>query len=222
MLLPSCPCLTLTQPPLHKHPHTRNNAQTPTPAHDTAHSNATAPHPRYCAAGSTSVICKMIIPWRWSPFMDELVSQLPTIDARFALVRGPSMEGEAPSRRGGMKSRGSRSFSGLLGGYPVISEGARERLGETEPSLLKMMEQMTKFMGQLSKAVTPSDNSKAPAFKNPSMKAPKSFDGIQAHKLRAFIQSCKLLFHDDSANFFSDRKKVLSSTFQNGRACKWN
>ncbi|MBW0578322.1 hypothetical protein O181_118037 [Austropuccinia psidii MF-1] len=46
------------------------------------------------------------------------------------LNRGPPMEGAAPFRRGGMKSRRSRSFSGLLGGYPGMSEGSRERLGE--------------------------------------------------------------------------------------------
>ncbi|MBW0487478.1 hypothetical protein O181_027193 [Austropuccinia psidii MF-1] len=38
------------------------------------------------------------------------------------LDRGPPMEGEAPSRS-------SRSFSGLLDGYPGMSEGARARLG---------------------------------------------------------------------------------------------
>ncbi|MBW0590422.1 hypothetical protein O181_130137 [Austropuccinia psidii MF-1] len=48
------------------------------------------------------------------------------------LDRGPPMEGAAPSRRGGMKSRRSRSFSGLLGGYNGMSEGVRERLGEVE------------------------------------------------------------------------------------------
>ncbi|MBW0519823.1 hypothetical protein O181_059538 [Austropuccinia psidii MF-1] len=42
------------------------------------------------------------------------------------------MEGEAPSRRGGVKSRRSRSFSGLLGGYPSIYQGPRSRLGEGE------------------------------------------------------------------------------------------
>ncbi|MBW0582743.1 hypothetical protein O181_122458 [Austropuccinia psidii MF-1] len=42
------------------------------------------------------------------------------------------MEGAAPSRRGGMKSRRSRSFSDLLGGYPGMSKGARARLGEAE------------------------------------------------------------------------------------------
>ncbi|MBW0548762.1 hypothetical protein O181_088477 [Austropuccinia psidii MF-1] len=31
-----------------------------------------------------------------------------------------------------MKSRKSRSFSGLLGGYPGVSEGARARVGEVE------------------------------------------------------------------------------------------
>ncbi|MBW0475886.1 hypothetical protein O181_015601 [Austropuccinia psidii MF-1] len=42
------------------------------------------------------------------------------------------MEGAGPSRRGGVKSRRSRSFSGLLGGYPSISQGPRRRLGEAE------------------------------------------------------------------------------------------
>ncbi|MBW0547381.1 hypothetical protein O181_087096 [Austropuccinia psidii MF-1] len=46
------------------------------------------------------------------------------------LDRGPPMDGEVPSRRGGMKSTRSRSLSGLLGGYPGMSEGARARLGE--------------------------------------------------------------------------------------------
>ncbi|MBW0498555.1 hypothetical protein O181_038270 [Austropuccinia psidii MF-1] len=45
---------------------------------------------------------------------------------------GPPMEGAAPSRRGGMKSRRSRSFSGLLGVYPGMCEGARATLGEVE------------------------------------------------------------------------------------------
>ncbi|MBW0546367.1 hypothetical protein O181_086082 [Austropuccinia psidii MF-1] len=48
------------------------------------------------------------------------------------LCRGPPMEGAAPSRRGGVKSRSSRSFSGLLGGYPGMSAGARARLGQVE------------------------------------------------------------------------------------------
>ncbi|MBW0476286.1 hypothetical protein O181_016001 [Austropuccinia psidii MF-1] len=48
------------------------------------------------------------------------------------LDRGLPMEGAEPSRRGGMKSRRSRSFSCLLDGYPGMSEGARERLGEVE------------------------------------------------------------------------------------------
>ncbi|MBW0544415.1 hypothetical protein O181_084130 [Austropuccinia psidii MF-1] len=48
------------------------------------------------------------------------------------LDRGPPMEGAAPSRRGGVKSRISRSFYGLLGSYPSISQGPRSRLGEAE------------------------------------------------------------------------------------------
>ncbi|MBW0551819.1 hypothetical protein O181_091534 [Austropuccinia psidii MF-1] len=84
------------------------------------------------------------------------------------------------------------------------------------------MDQMTQFMGQLTQAVIPRDNSKAPALKTPSMKAPDSVDVTQDHKLRGFIQSCQLIFHNDPANFFSDRKKVLySPSFLTGRAGNW-
>ncbi|MBW0570792.1 hypothetical protein O181_110507 [Austropuccinia psidii MF-1] len=178
------------------------------------------------------------------------------------LDRGPPMEGVAPSRRGGMKSRRSRSVSGMLGGYTGVSEDARARLGESEgeegegyeetevetalagapeaseteniahsnqplvspaePNFLNMMEQMTQLMGKITQAVAPTENSKAPAFKTPSMKSLDSFDGTQAHKLRGFIQACQLIFHNSPANFFSDRMKVLYSTsFITGRACKW-
>ncbi|MBW0544139.1 hypothetical protein O181_083854 [Austropuccinia psidii MF-1] len=137
------------------------------------------------------------------------------------LDRGPPMEEAAPSRRGGVKSRRSISFSGLLGGYSSIPKGPGSRLGEAEdeegeksveeeeseetevasglagapeaseapnlalsnqplfsqaePNFLKMMEQMTQLMGQLTQAVAPRDTSKAPLFKTPSMKAPDSF-----------------------------------------------
>ncbi|MBW0551111.1 hypothetical protein O181_090826 [Austropuccinia psidii MF-1] len=91
-----------------------------------------------------------------------------------------------------------------------------------EPNSLKMMKQMTQFMGQLTQAVAPRDNSKAPEFKKLSMKAPDYFDGTQAHKLRGFIQSCQFIFDNDQEIFFSDRKKVLYLTsFLTGRAGKW-
>ncbi|MBW0585589.1 hypothetical protein O181_125304 [Austropuccinia psidii MF-1] len=54
------------------------------------------------------------------------------------------------------------------------------------------------------------------------MKAPECFDGTQPFKVRIFIQSCKLIFHNDLANFSQDRKKILYSTsFPIGRAEKW-
>ncbi|MBW0518156.1 hypothetical protein O181_057871 [Austropuccinia psidii MF-1] len=65
--------------------HAHAHAHTPAPAHAhahtpaNAHANATAPHPRYCAAESTSVICKMTIPQRRSPFMNDLVRSTPPL-----------------------------------------------------------------------------------------------------------------------------------------------
>ncbi|MBW0481271.1 hypothetical protein O181_020986 [Austropuccinia psidii MF-1] len=93
---------------------------------------------------------------------------------------------------------------------------------QSDPSLLRMMQQMTQFMGQLTQEVAPRDNSKDPVFKTPSMKAPDPCDSTQAHKLRVFIQSCQLILHNDPANFFSDRKKFpYQTSFLTGRDGKW-
>ncbi|MBW0510319.1 hypothetical protein O181_050034 [Austropuccinia psidii MF-1] len=66
-----------------------------------------------------------------------------------------------------------------------------------------------------------SESSRPPAFKTPSMKAPECFEGTQPFKVRSFIQSCQLIFHNDLANFSQDRNKVLYATlFCIGRASK--
>ncbi|MBW0523398.1 hypothetical protein O181_063113 [Austropuccinia psidii MF-1] len=151
------------------------------------------------------------------------------------LERGPQIEGEAPSKT-------SRSFSGFLEeeeyketevaaaleGAPEDSEAQnlansnQPLVSQGETKFLKMMEQMTQFMGQITQAVAPRDTSKFPAFKIPSMKAPDSFDCTKAYKLRGFIQHCESIVHNDPENFFSDRKIFLYSTsFLTGRARKW-
>ncbi|MBW0471133.1 hypothetical protein O181_010848 [Austropuccinia psidii MF-1] len=54
------------------------------------------------------------------------------------------------------------------------------------------------------------------------MKAPECFDGTQPFKVRSFIKSFQLIFHNDLANFSQGRKKVLDSTsFLIGRDAKW-
>ncbi|MBW0496343.1 hypothetical protein O181_036058 [Austropuccinia psidii MF-1] len=151
-----------------------------------------------------------------------LVCQLSAI-----LYRGPPMEGVALSRRAEEESE-ETEVEAALADAPEASEAPNIALSnqplvsQAEPNLLKMMEQMTQFMGQLTQAVSPRENSRAPASKNPSIKAPDSFEGTQAHKLRGFSQSCQLIFHNDTANFFFDRKKALySNLFLTGRAGKW-
>ncbi|MBW0515279.1 hypothetical protein O181_054994 [Austropuccinia psidii MF-1] len=62
-------------------------------------------------------------------------------------------------------------------------------VSQSDPSLLKIREKVATIMRQLSQEAAPRDNSKAPAFKNLSMKAPDFFDGTQAHKLRGYIKS---------------------------------
>ncbi|MBW0483239.1 hypothetical protein O181_022954 [Austropuccinia psidii MF-1] len=54
------------------------------------------------------------------------------------------------------------------------------------------------------------------------MKEPACFDGTQPFKVRRFIQSCQLIFHNYLENSSQDRKKVLYATsFLIGRAAKW-
>ncbi|MBW0533459.1 hypothetical protein O181_073174 [Austropuccinia psidii MF-1] len=102
-----------------------------------------------------------------------------------------------------------------------LSLYSKPLVSQIEQSLPNMIKKMTQFMGQLTQAVTPRDNSKAGELKSPSKKEIDSFDGTQAHKVRGFIQSCQLIFHNNSEKSFSDRKKVLYSTSsRTGRAGK--
>ncbi|MBW0483087.1 hypothetical protein O181_022802 [Austropuccinia psidii MF-1] len=158
----------------------------------------------------------------------------PSIHTMSAILdRGKLMEGAAPSRRGGMKSRfgeaedeeGEDSLEEedseetevayALAGAPESSEAQnialsnKHLVSQAEPNFLNIMKQITQFMGQLTEEVSPRDNSRAPAFKTPSMKAPNSFDGSQAHEVRVFIKSCQLIFHNYPESFFSERKKFL-------------
>ncbi|MBW0565614.1 hypothetical protein O181_105329 [Austropuccinia psidii MF-1] len=104
---------------------------------------------------------------------------------------------------------------------PTLAQSDQPVSHQTEPSLLAIMQQMTHIMANLQAAAS-SEVSRPPAFKTASMKAPECFDGTQPFKVRSFIQSCQLIFHNDLAIFSQDRKKALYATsFLVGRAGKW-
>ncbi|MBW0488850.1 hypothetical protein O181_028565 [Austropuccinia psidii MF-1] len=147
------------------------------------------------------------------------------------LDRGPPMEGAAPSRRGGPRSRlgeaeyeeGQESVkeeeseetevAAALEGASKTSEAAnlahcnKPLVSQAEPNFIKMRKLMNQFMGHLTQEVNLRENSRASEFKTPSIKAPDYFDGTQAYKLRALIQSCNLILHNNPERLFSDRKK---------------
>ncbi|MBW0505999.1 hypothetical protein O181_045714 [Austropuccinia psidii MF-1] len=158
------------------------------------------------------------------------------------LDRGPPMEGAASCRRGGPRSRSGEAddeegeesveeeepeeteveAAPEASETPNLAPSNQPPVSQAEPNFLKMMEQMTKFMGKLTQAVAQRDTSRVPAFKTQLMDAPDSFDGTKPYKLRVFIQSCQLIFDNDPENFFSKRKKVLySNSFLTVRAGKW-
>ncbi|MBW0526922.1 hypothetical protein O181_066637 [Austropuccinia psidii MF-1] len=139
------------------------------------------------------------------------------------LDRGHNGRSRTLQKRGdeiNKEDSGETEVADALANAPEVPRGSnlaptsKPLVSQSDPCLLKIM-------GQSSQAAAPRDNSKAPAFKTPSMKAPDPFDGTQVHKLRGFLQSCQLIFHNDPENFFSDRKIVLYSTsFLTARAGK--
>ncbi|MBW0481804.1 hypothetical protein O181_021519 [Austropuccinia psidii MF-1] len=98
---------------------------------------------------------------------------------------------------------------------PTLAQSNQPVSHRSEPFLLAIMKQMTQIMANL-QAASSSDSSTPPAFKALSMKAQECFDGTQPFKVKIFIQSCQLIFHNDQKNFFQDIKKVFY-----GRAEKW-
>ncbi|MBW0561609.1 hypothetical protein O181_101324 [Austropuccinia psidii MF-1] len=161
------------------------------------------------------------------------------------LDRGPIQEEAAPSRKERRVPRRSNSFSGVVGGFPDMSrttfrgpgedgeqeeenyveeeesDGTEASPAPTQPSLLSIMQQMTQIMANLQDAES-SEVSRPLVFKTLYRKAQECFDGTQPFKVRSFIQSFQLIFHNDLANFSQDRKKVLYATsLLVGRAEKW-
>ncbi|MBW0498529.1 hypothetical protein O181_038244 [Austropuccinia psidii MF-1] len=96
-------------------------------------------------------------------------------------------------------------------GGPTLAQSYQPVSHWSEPSLLTIMQQRTQIMANLKEASS-SESSRPPAFKTPSMKATEFFDGTHPFKVRSFIQSCQLIFHNDPENFSQERKKVLHAT----------
>ncbi|MBW0467953.1 hypothetical protein O181_007668 [Austropuccinia psidii MF-1] len=106
-------------------------------------------------------------------------------------------------------------------GGPILAQSAQRVSHPYEPSLFPILQKMTQIMANVQEASS-SEASRPPAFKTQSMKAPECFDGNQPFKVRSFIQSCQLIFHNYAANFSQYRKKFFYSTsFLIGRAAKW-
>ncbi|MBW0574125.1 hypothetical protein O181_113840 [Austropuccinia psidii MF-1] len=107
-------------------------------------------------------------------------------------------------------------------GGPNLAQYNQPISHQSEPFLLPIMQKMTQIMANIQKSAY-SEASRPPAFKTPSIKAPDCFDRTQPFKVRSFIQSHQLIFHNYLENVSQDRKKVLYSTsFLIGRAEKWS
>ncbi|MBW0492014.1 hypothetical protein O181_031729 [Austropuccinia psidii MF-1] len=145
-----------------------------------------------------------------------------------ATFKGPGEDGEEEEEKSveQEQSDGTEGAPAPVGasqgtGGPTLAQFDQPVSHQSEPSLLAIMQQMTRIMAKL-QAASVSESSRRPAFKTPSIKAPECFDGTQPLKFRSFIQSCQLIFHNDWENFSQDRKMFLyAMSFLIGRAAKW-
>ncbi|MBW0583163.1 hypothetical protein O181_122878 [Austropuccinia psidii MF-1] len=118
------------------------------------------------------------------------------------------MEGEEPSRKDGRGTRISRYFSGAVSTFPGMPKTSFKGIGEDaqshhyEQSSFSIMKEMSQIMANIQEASRP------PAFNTQSMNAPDCFDWIKRFKVRSFIQSCTMIFHNDQEDF-SEEKEAL-------------
>ncbi|MBW0493663.1 hypothetical protein O181_033378 [Austropuccinia psidii MF-1] len=119
------------------------------------------------------------------------------------MFRGPGEDGEEEEENS-VEEEGSNGTEAALAPVgasegtrgPTLAQSYQPVSHQTEPSLLAIMQQMTQIMANLQAAAS-SEVSRPPAFKTQSMKALECFDGTQPFKVRSFIQSCQLIFHND-------------------------
>ncbi|MBW0525225.1 hypothetical protein O181_064940 [Austropuccinia psidii MF-1] len=162
---------------------------------------------------------------RRSISLSGVVGSFPEISRTSLKVQGEEDDDEEESSVEEEESDGTEGFPAPVGasqstGGPTLAQYNQPVSHQSEPSLLAIMHQMTQIMANL-QAASSSDSSRPPAFKTRPMKAPECFDGTQPFKVRSFLQSCQLIFHNDPANFSQDTKKVLYATsFLIGRAAK--
>ncbi|MBW0535157.1 hypothetical protein O181_074872 [Austropuccinia psidii MF-1] len=142
-----------------------------------------------------------------------LLDSTPAVPKLRTIFKGPGKDGEEEEEDGteGVPAPVGES-QGI--GEPTLAQSNHPVSHQSEPSLLVIMQKMTQIMAKLQVA-SYSDASR------PSMKAPECFDGTHPFKVRSFIQSFQLIFHNDLKNFSQDRKKALYSTsFCIGSAAK--
>ncbi|MBW0564125.1 hypothetical protein O181_103840 [Austropuccinia psidii MF-1] len=124
-----------------------------------------------------------------------------------------------------MRAKKIKFLSGVFGSFPGLlkttfkgpgEDGEYEEESSVEEEGSDATEgvpapKMTQILANL-QAASSSEASRPPALKTPSMKAPDCFDRTQPFKVRIFIQSCQLIFHNYLENSPQDTKKVLYST----------
>ncbi|MBW0488626.1 hypothetical protein O181_028341 [Austropuccinia psidii MF-1] len=136
------------------------------------------------------------------------------------IFKGPGEDGEEEEENS-VEEEESDGTEGVPAPVEAPQGTGGPTLAQSEPSLLAIMHQMTQIMANLQEASS-SEASRPPALKTPCMKAPEFFYGTEPFKVRRFIQSCQLIFHNDVANLSQERKEFLYATsFLIGRAAKW-
>ncbi|MBW0538944.1 hypothetical protein O181_078659, partial [Austropuccinia psidii MF-1] len=137
--------------------------------------------------------------------------------------KGPGEDGEEEEENSVEEewSDGTEGVPSHVGTSQGTGGATLAQSNQCEPSLLVIMQQRTQIMSNLH-AASSSEASRLLAFKTSCMKTPECFDGTQPFKVRSFIHSFQLIFHNFPANFSQYTKKFLYSTSLHiGRGEKW-
>ncbi|MBW0465293.1 hypothetical protein O181_005008 [Austropuccinia psidii MF-1] len=95
-------------------------------------------------------------------------------------------------------------------GGPTLSQYNQPVSHQDEPSLMAIMQQMTKIMANL-QAASSSEALRPPAFKTPSMKAPECFDGLNPSRNAKWIEHYLSNLNNQDPGYLHNSWNLLES-----------
>ncbi|MBW0469713.1 hypothetical protein O181_009428 [Austropuccinia psidii MF-1] len=177
--------------------------------------------------GGTAAVPQLRANWTEDPFWKE--GKGPRRSSSFSgvvggftgtsktIFKGPGEDGEEEEENSmeEEESDGTEGVPAPVGASqgtegPTLSQSNQPVSHQSEPSLLAIMQQMTHIMANL-QAASSSEASRAPSFKNPSMKAPEFFEGLNPSKAAKLIEPYLFNLTNQDSNYLLNSCNLFQS-----------